>query len=67
MGFKYQSKVCHYHKCIKCFVSNKMDHGFWIIQTEMLCSVSRLDYINVVHFKWLKGHQMHVKRIRIIT
>lgn len=59
MGFKQHGKVSHYHKCVKCFVSNKMDHGFRIIQTEMLCSASELDYVNVVHFKWFKGCWMH--------
>lgn len=58
MGFKQQNKVCHYHKCAKCFVNNKMDHGFEIIQTEMLCSTSELDYINVVHLKWFRGLRM---------
>lgn len=32
----------------------------------MLCLVLRLDYVNVVYFKWFKGYQMYVKRICII-
>lgn len=59
MGFKQQSGVCHYHKCVKWFVNNKMDHGVRIIQTEMLCSASELDYINVVRLKLFKGRWIY--------
>lgn len=44
-----------------------MDHRFKIIQTEMLCAVSRFDYINVVHLKWFKGQKIYVEEISIIT
>lgn len=67
MGFKQQSEVCHYHKCVKCFLNNKMDQRFGIIQREMLCSASELDYVNVVHLKWFKGHWKREERICIIT